>query len=526
LISPVSTIDFQAFGWFDQKEKAPFMKRNLQLLLLVVIVVLVLFFLQDWQRWMLNSLNIGLSLTVLFIGIIIFLENRNPSRTITWLMVLAIFPIVGFIFYVLFGQSYRKKRLFRKHAHFEHKGFASAAVAKFIDQEKMKMMGEHQQATLRLASRLGQYPVSFGTETRVLTNGEETFQAIFSAIRKAEHHIHLEYYIVRHDHLGVQLKDLLIEKAQQGVEVRFLYDAVGSWRLSKKYVEELQQAGCRVVPFFPVRLPFFNHKINFRNHRKIVVIDGNVGFVGGLNIGDEYLGKDRKFGFWRDTHLWVRGEAVAHLQEIFLRDWYNMTGEFVSDQTYFAPVPVIKETNGAVQMVASSPDDEWEVIKNLFFSMIVSAKRSIWIASPYIIPDDDIFTALKVAALSGIDVKLLVPNRPDKRIVFYASHSYFPDLLQAGVKIYEYQSGFMHSKVIIIDHEMASIGTANMDMRSFHLNFEVNAFLYRAESVIQLVADYIDDLEHSQEIKWDVFKKRHIFLRVLESTSRLLSPLL
>ncbi|MGV3488187.1 MAG: cardiolipin synthase [Tuberibacillus sp.] len=501
------------------------MKRNIQLLLLIISVVLILFFLQDWQRWMLNSLNIGLSLTVLFIGIIIFLENRNPSRTITWLMLLAIFPIVGFICYILFGQSYRKKRLFRKRAHFDH-NFESAAVSKIIDQEKLKIMGEHQQSTLRLAARLGQYPVSFATETKVLTNGNDTFKAIFEAIAHAKHHVHLEYYIVRHDQLGTQLKELLIKKAGEGVEVRFLYDAVGSWRLSKKYVQDLRAAGVQMVPFFPVRLPFFNHKINFRNHRKIAVIDGKIGFVGGLNVGDEYLGKLPKFGFWRDTHLSVRGEAVKNLQDIFLQDWYYMTGTFVSGEEYFYTMPIVKDGNGAVQMISSSPDDEWEVIKSLFFSMIVSAKRSIWIASPYIIPDDDILSALKVAALSGIDVKILVPNRPDKHIVFYASHSYFPELLQAGVKIYEYRSGFMHSKVIIIDHELASIGTANMDMRSFHLNFEVNAFLYRTESIIQLVADYIDDLEQSSQIEWEVFKKRHIFMRVIESTSRLLSPLL
>jgi cardiolipin synthase A/B len=502
------------------------MKRNLELLLLIIGVVLVLFFLQNWQRWMLDSLNIGLSLTVLFIGIIIFLENRNPSRTITWLMLLAIFPIVGFICYILFGQSYRKKRLFRKRAHFDDLTIETTAVSRIIDQEKLKIMGEHQQSTLRLAQRLGQYPVSFATETKVLTNGGHTFKAILEAIEKAEHHIHLEYYIVRNDELGKRLKDLLIAKAKNGVEIRFLYDAVGSWRLSKTFVQELRAVGAEVVAFFPVRLPFFNHKINFRNHRKIIVIDGETGFVGGLNIGDEYLGKHPAFGFWRDTHLYVRGEAVRNLQAIFLQDWYYMTGTFISEQNYFPAVPVVKEGNGAVQMVASSPDDQWEVIKNLFFSMIVSAKRSIWIASPYFIPDEDILSAIKVAALGGIDVKLLVPNRPDKRIVFYASHSYFPELLQAGVKIYEYQSGFMHSKLIIVDHELASIGTANMDMRSFHLNFEVNAFLYRTESTIQLVADYIDDLENSVEIMWDTFKKRHIIMRVIESTSRLLSPLL
>lgn len=502
------------------------MKRQAQLLLLVIISVLVLFYLQNWQQWFLNTLNIGLSLTVFFIGIVIFLENRHPTKTVTWLMLLALFPIVGFIFYIAFGQSYRKKRLFRKRAYLEELSFEATSATRVIEHENLERMGEHQQSTIRLAQRLGQYPVSFGTETRVLTNGETTFHEIKEAIKHAKHHIHFEYYILRHDALGNEIKDLLIEKVQSGVKVRILYDSVGSWKLSKRYIQALKRAGAEIVEFFPVKLPFFNHKINFRNHRKIVVIDGEIGFTGGLNIGDEYLGKNRSFGNWRDTHLCIKGEAVRSLQAIFLQDWYYMTGDFISDPTYFKAEPIYNEENGAVQMVASSPDDEWEVIKNLFFSMIVSAKRSIWIASPYIIPDEDILSALKVAALGGIDVKILVPNRPDKRTVFYASHSYFPELLEAGVKIYEYQSGFMHSKVIIVDHELASIGTANMDMRSFHLNFEVNAFLYRAESTIQLVADYINDLESAVEIDWETFKKRPIFFRVLESTSRLLSPLL
>ncbi|GGH83998.1 cardiolipin synthase [Pullulanibacillus pueri] len=502
------------------------MKRQAQLLLLAAIAVLVLFYLQHWQQWILNTLNVGLSLTVVFIGIIIFLENRNPTKTITWLMLLALFPVVGFIFYIAFGQSYRKKRLFRKRAYLEELSFEASSSNGIIDYDKLQLMGEHQQSTIRLAQRLGQYPVSFATETRVLTNGDATFREIINAISQAKHHIHLEYYIIRDDGLGSEIRDLLIEKAQQGVEVRLLYDSVGSWRLPKRYVNELKKAGIKTVPFFPVKLPFFNHKINFRNHRKIVVIDGKIGFTGGLNIGDEYLGKSKSFGFWRDTHLLVKGEAVRSLQAIFLQDWYYMTGEFISDVIYFQAEPVHKEGNGAVQLVSSSPDDEWEVIKNLFFSMIVSAKRSIWIASPYLIPDEDILSALKVAALGGIDVKLLVPKHPDKKIVFYASHSYFPELLEAGVNIHEYQNGFLHSKVIIVDHELASIGTANMDMRSFHLNFEVNAFLYRTESTIQLVADFIDDLENSVPIDWEVFKKRPILIRVFESTSRLLSPLL
>ncbi|TCP29740.1 cardiolipin synthetase 2 [Scopulibacillus darangshiensis] len=502
------------------------MKKQFQLLLFTLLAIIILLLVQDWQRWLLDTLNIGLSLTVFFIAVVIFLENRQPARTITWLLVLAVFPVVGFIFYIAFGQSLRKRRLFRKKAFLDNLQLASAAPSKVIEKNKLNLMGEHQHALLKLAQKLGQHPVSFTTETKVLTNGEATFKEIIDAIKRAKHHVHLEYYIVRNDDIGTKLKEALIERMSEGVEVRFLYDAVGSWRLSKKYIKELEEAGAEIIPFFPVKLPVLNHKINFRNHRKIVVIDGSIGFMGGLNVGDEYLGKNPSFGFWRDTHLFVKGEGVKSLQVIFLQDWYYMTGQAITDHSYFEVKPAQGDHFGAVQMVSSSPYSEWEVIKSLFFSMITSAKRAIWIASPYLIPDDDILSALKIAALSGIDVKILVPNRPDKRIVFYASHSYFPDLLEAGVRIFEYEEGFMHSKVVIVDHELASIGTSNMDMRSFHLNFEVNAFLYRTDSTIQLVTDFIDDLEKAKEVNFTQFKKRSIFKRIIESTSRLLSPLL
>ncbi|HET7657814.1 MAG TPA: cardiolipin synthase [Bacillales bacterium] len=506
------------------------MRSKLQLLVSIIVIVAVVSFAQGyWDRWILGTLNIGFTITVLTIGIVIFLENRDPSKTITWLIVLAIFPVIGFVIYMIFGHSYRKYRLFQKRAFLDDEAFEKMETSSPLNEEQLKKMGDHQQLMFKLAHKLGKSPISFATETKVLTNGKETFDSILSAIRQAKRHIHLEYYIVRDDEIGKELQKLLIEKAKEGVEIRFLYDAVGSWLLPKRYRRELRQAGVEMVSFFPVKLPFLNHKINYRNHRKIVVIDGNVGFIGGLNIGDEYLGrKKRAFGFWRDTHLRVEGEAVRSLQLFFFQDWFYMTGKSLLLPEYLSPEPIRanKENPGGVQMVASGPDGEWEAIKSLFFSMIVAAKKSIWIASPYFIPDADILSALRIAALSGIDVRILVPNRPDKRIVFYASRSYFPELLEVGVKIYEYQKGFMHSKLIVIDGELASIGTANMDMRSFHLNFEVNAFLYRTESTMELVRDFQTDFNDSKLLIQEDFRKRSILSRIVESTSRLLSPLL
>ncbi|MDQ0215657.1 cardiolipin synthase [Oikeobacillus pervagus] len=474
---------------------------------------------------LIRYVSLILTTMVIIIGFVIFLENRHPTQTLTWLVVLGSFPLLGFFFYLLFGRNYRKERMFRKKYLLDKE-----AYLKFNEQPSPKEFTEfvHNRGDKKIftiAEKLGNSPISLHTETKILTNGDETFSSIKTELLKARHHIHLEYYIVRDDQVGNEMKDILIQKAKEGVKIRFLFDAVGSWKLSKKYINDLRLAGVEIIPFGPVKLPFLNSKFNFRNHRKIIVIDGNIGFVGGLNIGDEYLGKSEQFGFWRDTHMFLKGEAVRTLQLIFLQDWYYMTSDHFLTPGYLTPER-IDGMKGAIQLIAGGPDNEWSVIKNIFFSMITSAKKSVWIASPYFIPDEDIFSALKIAALSGIDVRLLMPEKPDKRIVFHASRSYFPELLEAGVKIFEYTRGFMHSKIVIVDGELASIGTANMDMRSFHLNFEVNAFLYHTESNKSLVKEYERDLIYSKEIVLEQFRKRHLGHRLLESTSRLLSPLL
>lgn len=469
-----------------------------------------------------KALSILITLSAFLIGCVIFLENRNPSKTLTWLIVLGIFPVVGFFAYLLFGQNYRRKRMFQKKAVLDEKKFLryKETPDQYVTPQK------HQELLFRLAESYGKLALSQSTETKVLTNGEETFAKILEVLQKAKHHIHMESYIVRHDTLGTDIKELLIQKVKEGVQVRFLYDAVGSLRLSKQYIADLRMAGVEIVPFFPVHFPILNDRINYRNHRKIIVVDGNEGFVGGLNIGDEYLGKNPFYGFWRDTHLYMRGEAVQSLQLLFMQDWFYMTEETLQDEKFLCAERVHDDNLGAVQLVAGGPDNKWETIKILYFAMISSARKSIWIATPYFIPDDDILGALKIAAIAGIDVRLLVPSKPDKKTVFYASRSYFPELLEVGAKIYEYTKGFMHSKIVIVDGEIASIGTANMDMRSFHLNFEVNAFLYDTPSVKELVQDFENDLLVSEEIDLEQFQNRSIFLRVIESTYRLLSPLL
>ncbi len=505
------------------------MKNTIRIFFFGVLVTAIWYFLKDFSATnkIVSIFSIIVSFSAVIIALIIFLENRHPAQTLTWLVVFAAFPLFGFLFYFLFGRSYRKEKIYREKYFLDKQAFLKIEGEHEISSERLKMMREHQRKLFTLAQRLGNSPISFATETKVLTNGIETFSYILDALKSAKHHIHLEYYIVRDDKISNEIKEILIERVQQGIKVRFLYDAVGSWQLSKKYIKELRAGGVEVVPFGPVHFPFLNNKANFRNHRKIVVVDGTIGFVGGLNIGDEYLGRDKNFGFWRDTHLMVRGEAVRSLQLIFLQDWYYSTNDSFLTDEYLEPHDMdYQPIHGGVQMVAGGPDNEWSVIKNIFFSMITSAKESVWIASPYFIPDEDIFQALKVAALSGIDVRLIMPQKPDKWFVWHASRSYFPDLLEAGVKIYQYKNGFMHSKVVIVDRELASIGTANMDMRSFHLNFEVNAFLYRTSSTDKLVNDYLGDIEQSQRLYAETFNQRHFGNRILESLCRLLSPML
>lgn len=503
------------------------MKNTVRVTVFILAVGAVLFATQGlWEGWLLGSISLLFTLSVVFIAFLISLENRHPTRTLTWLVVLGSFPVLGFFFYLMFGRNVRKRRLFQRKALLDKEAIKDVEGQRVYSHKDMALLGDNKRGIFQLSQNIGRSPISFQTETDVLTNGDQTFTRILEEINKAEHHIHLEYYIVRDDEIGNQIKNLLIEKAKSGVSVRFLFDAVGSLKLGKKYIRELRAAGVEIVSFSPVRLPVFNNKINFRNHRKIIVIDGSVGFVGGLNIGDEYLGRNEYFGFWRDTHLFVKGEAVRTLQLIFLQDWYYATDQSLLTPTFLTPALTEGKKHGGVQMIAGGPDQEWEVIKSLYFSMITSARKSIWIASPYFVPDDDIFTALKVAALSGLDVRILVPQRPDKRIVYYASRSYFPEMMDAGVQIYQYDKGFLHSKVVIVDDETASIGTANMDMRSFHLNFEVNAFLYNTESVLALVEDFEKDLLDSKPIVKEVFANRPFYQKVTESFSRLASPLL
>lgn len=481
------------------------------------------------MNWWITIGSIILFIFFCFIAVVIVLENRNPSKTLAWLIVMTFIPIVGFFFYLMFGQNFRKKKRFRKKELADFGELQLVVDRKLgIDYSEQILSSDYSRRRLvNLVLHNSESPFTVHNRMSVLTNGVETFSAIIQALSEATHHIHMQYYIWRDDEIGRDIQRVLIEKARAGVEVRIIYDGVGSWDLNESYIEELRHAGVEIYPFLPVAFPVVTSKVNYRNHRKIVVVDGKVAFMGGLNIGDEYLGKDPRMGFWRDTHLQVRGDAVYVLQAIFFMDWAFVKGEshhLLQEDVYF-PAHNVRGMQ-FVQIAASGPDSEWEAIMQAYFAAVSSATRSVHITSPYFIPDDSILMAIKTAALSGIDVKLILPARPDHKIVYWATMSYLEELLEAGVKVYLYEKGFIHAKILIVDGVVASLGTANMDIRSFYYNFEVNALIYDENIVRRLEQDFQADIKESRRMTLGDVYSKPFRQKLKESSARLFSPLL
>ncbi len=475
-----------------------------------------------------NLVTILYFLTVVFIAILIILQNRNPEKTISWILVLVLLPFVGVIIYLFFGQEYRKTKMYSR------KGLKDLERLRNLTMEQLDNLttsnfeiSEKLNAKKRLMNLLlsnSNAILTSDNEVQILQNGEETFPEIFKAIEQAKHHIHLEYYIIENDKIGNQLRELLIKKAQEGVEVRLIFDDVGSWKLRKKFIRSMSGAGVQVDCFMKVRFPMLTSRVNYRNHRKIMVVDGTMAFVGGLNFADRYLDGVREIGPWRDTHLKVTGGSATALQIIFMADWYFVSKEILKGDEYFKS---IKSGNGKlVQMVASGPDSDWESIGQAYFSAITSASDYVYISTPYLMPTPDIVTALKTSALGGIDVRIIVPGLSDAITPKWGTNSYIEELLEAGVKVYFYQAGFAHSKVIIADGIFCSVGTANLDFRSLETNFEVNAMIYDEEIAKKLTMQFFKDQEKSELILLDEWKKRPRLNKIKESFSRILSPML
>lgn len=447
---------------------------------------------QNLIFWMIAIITLLSYLIGIIITMNILLENRDPAKTLSWMMMFLLFPGVGIIIYIFSGRNIRKHKLFK--AKKKTKNLSEKKLSKHLEYlknivktqqmllERKELLGEDEGAieerVINLLLRIGSFPYTTNNDVEIYKNGPEKFSRLIEDMENAKDHIHLEYFIIKDSCIAREIQELLIRKAKEGVDVKILYDDVACWRfkIHRDFLNELKAAGVKCAAFLPTKLPLLGGQLNYRNHRKIAVIDGKIGYTGGLNIGDEYMGLNKKFGYWRDSHIRIYGAGVHMLQMIFLIDWYLTTNEIISDKEYMPDLPHCGEV--ALQVVGTGPDSQWEDIHYAFFSAISQAKKRVYIETPYFIPDESILKAIKTAALSGVDVRIVFPQKIDHFIVNIASYSYFDEVLDAGARVFLYQKGFIHSKVVIVDDEMASIGSSNMDLRSFMLNFEVNTFIY------------------------------------------------
>jgi cardiolipin synthase len=456
---------------------------------------------------------------------IIILERRSPEKTIAWFLVFIVLPPLGILLYIFMGRNWKKHKLNNNFTK-----FTKEVVDSFINKTDHKEF----KPLLELLANNSDSPVFANNDIEIFTNGKDKFDALKAELKKAKHHIHLEYFIVKSDQIGNEIKDILIQKSLEGIRVIFIIDKVGSIKLKHQYIKELKDAGVDVVYYSYFLAPLLrklNTQINYRNHRKIAIIDGKVGFLGGMNIGDDYLGKG-KLGYWRDTHIMVKGDFVLGLQAVFLNDYFHIKHTngsndlFIGEADKYCPITLDKGER-IMQLVHSGPDSEYPSIMQCVLKMISMAQKSIWIATPYFIPTESILEALKVAALGGVDIRILFPGRFDHYIVYQASHTYLRELIKYGAKVYFYdKKAFVHSKVITIDGEISSVGTANMDIRSYMLNYEVNTVIYDKEITARLESDFEIDLKESIEITEEYYDKMPAYQKFIQSLARVLSYLL
>lgn len=460
---------------------------------------------------------------------VVFQERKNPSATWAWIMIMLFVPVVGFVLYLFIGHDMRKRKLFTAKEEQDQFYQLLNRQEERLSQYKNEFDGElikDYAKIVRLNLVANEALYTQDNHVDIYTDGYEKFDNLFEDIRNAKQFIHIQYYIIRGDDLGRKLLSLLIAKAKEGLDVKLLYDGMGCLWTPKGMFEDLLEAGGKVVCFFPPFIPYINLRVNYRNHRKICVIDGNAGYIGGFNVGTEYLGLKKKVGYWRDTHLRIMGSAVQMLELQFLLDWRFASKEQMPLDDYITTPIVPHSGTTAMQIVASGPDSKWPAIRNGFLKMINEAEESICLQTPYFIPDDSLLEALKVAALSGVDIKIMIPKNPDHPFVFWASLSYMNELLEAGARCYTYEKGFLHAKTLVIDEKICSVGTANFDIRSFKLNFEVNAFIYDKKIAKKIATSFEADIKDSSELTREIYEQRGTVVKFKESISRLLSPML
>lgn len=463
----------------------------------------------------------------------IIYDTRSHTKTLAYLVFAIFVPVIGIGFYLMFGTNYRKRKLY------SHKLVENDVLAKKLEDEIFRYsestfdksdseVKEYKELAIMLLKD-NKSPLTANNNVKLLVNGESKFPDVLAAIKEAKDHIHIEYYIYDDDETGALVSEALIQKAKEGVTVRFMYDDFGSRSIRKRMVKQLKEAGVKVFPFYKVIFILLANRLNYRNHRKIIVIDGRIAFVGGINVADRYVNNEKKKKlFWRDTHVRIEGPGVRYLQYVFLCDWNFCSKEVVQPNLNLFPSPHSLPVKGTkvVQIAASGPDSD---VPTILFSMLQGinlAQKEVLIATPYFIPGDSIMDSLQAAALGGVKIILLVPGKSDSAFVNLAARSHYADLLKAGVEVYMYRKGFLHSKTMVVDRKISIVGTANMDYRSFDLNFEVNAIVYDNEFSEELARVFFDDIKHAERIDPKEWNNRPSSIQLLEKTAGLFSPVL
>jgi cardiolipin synthase len=461
------------------------------------------------------ALEIIYFLTVLTIILKIVLQNRNPLKTTSWILVLSLLPLLGIIIYYIFGQDARQIRIIsnKKYRMLKKRSSRQPAV---IPSDSIRY--PEYSSLIYLLNHRNEAPLLQGSRINVFTDGKSKFEALIRDLKEARHHIHLQYYIFLDDGIGKTIQALLIEKARQGVKVRVLYDDVANWQVKKNFYRKMEAAGIELTAFLQVRFPLLTSKVNYRNHRKVVVIDGKTGYIGGMNIADRYL-RDN----WRDTHLRVEGRGVLGMQSAFLIDWYSSGKELIKDRDYFPELPV--ETENLMQIVTGSPVSLQRTLLHATIRIIIRANKYVYIQTPYFLPEDSLVQSLQLAALSGIDVRLMVPAKTDALLVGAAAESYYEEMMHSGVKIYALTNAFLHAKMIVCDDFLTVAGSANMDFRSFEHNFEINTYIYDSVFAGQMKNIFLQDQEKCRQILLKDWKKRSCLKKLWASVLRLFSPL-
>lgn len=466
----------------------------------------------------------------------VLMDNRQPAKTMAWVMVLVFLPVVGIILYFFFGQNTRKEKLISENSLDQ---LTKRTMFEYVEQKNLSIPDDHRILIKQLALQNWAFPFK-DNRVDIYTDGYQMFHSLLRDIAAAQHHIHLDTYIFADDALGNLIADALIDRARQGVEVRVIYDDVGCWKVSSDFYERMREEGIDVHAFMPVKFPAFTSKVNYRNHRKICIIDGKAGYIGGMNIATRYIkgrpaakgsskgsGEGQHATPWRDTHLRLQGPAVYGLQRAFLVDWYFVDRTLITNRHYYPQQGIPKPNDCLIQTVTSSPVSPWPDIMQGYIRILLEAKHYVYMETPYFLPTETVLFAMQTAVIGGVDVRLMVPYRTDTRLAEWASRTYIRQVAEAGVKVYLYQSGFNHSKMLVSDDNLCTCGSTNVDFRSFENNFEGNAFIYHTETALRMRAVFERDMQQCTPYDDLQQKKRPAFVeRLWESVVRLLSPLL